>query len=78
MELMKGLAMWMMDQGGLSALRWRTMTARLINSQSTLKLCGYLLLQLNPYESTGPDGIHSRILKLMADIIAKSLQRGLS
>lgn len=28
-----------MDPGGLSALSWRSMTGRMINSQSTLKLC---------------------------------------
>lgn len=30
---------WVMGQGSLSALSWRTMTERIINSQFTLELC---------------------------------------
>ncbi|KAJ7396227.1 hypothetical protein BTVI_147035 [Pitangus sulphuratus] len=32
-----------------------------------------LLLQLDPYKTMGPDGIHPRILKELSDVIAKSL-----
>lgn len=32
-----------------------------------------LLLQLDPYKSMGPDGIHPRVLKELADIIARTL-----
>ncbi|KAJ7406231.1 RNA-directed DNA polymerase from mobile element jockey [Willisornis vidua] len=45
------------------------MTVRIISSQSTLKL----LLRLDPYKSMGPDGIHSRIFKELADVITKPL-----
>ncbi|KAF4796459.1 hypothetical protein TURU_083970 [Turdus rufiventris] len=37
------------------------------------KLVQDLLLQLDPYNSMGPDGIHPRILKDLADVIAKPL-----
>ncbi|KAJ7426629.1 hypothetical protein WISP_14150 [Willisornis vidua] len=33
----------------------------------------YLLLQLDPYKSVGPDEIHSRIPKELADAITKPL-----
>ena len=32
-----------------------------------------LLLHLDPYKSTGPDGIHPRVLKELADAIAGPL-----
>ncbi|KFO96513.1 RNA-directed DNA polymerase from mobile element jockey, partial [Calypte anna] len=32
-----------------------------------------LLLQLDPYKSMGPDGIHPRILREVADIICRPL-----
>lgn len=36
-------------------------------------IVGDLLVQLDPYESMEPDGIHLRILKELADVIAKPL-----
>ncbi|KAJ7420929.1 hypothetical protein WISP_45802 [Willisornis vidua] len=33
----------------------------------------YLLLQLDPNKSMGPGGIHPRIVKELADIVAKPL-----
>ncbi|KAJ7405416.1 solute carrier family 12 member 2 [Willisornis vidua] len=47
------------------------MTVRMINSQSTLKLRGDLLLQLDPYKYMEPDGIHPRTLKELADVTTK-------
>lgn len=32
-----------------------------------------LLLQLDALKSMGPDGIHSRVLKMLADVITRSL-----
>lgn len=62
----------MMDQGGLNALSWRIITE---NHQLTvnLELVQDLLLQLDPYKSIRPDGIPRRILKELADVIAKHL-----
>ncbi|KAJ7404667.1 RNA-directed DNA polymerase from mobile element jockey [Willisornis vidua] len=50
-----------------------TMTARLINSQSTLKVCKDLLLQLDPYKSMGSEEIRLRILKDLTDANTKPL-----
>ncbi|KAJ7409086.1 RNA-directed DNA polymerase from mobile element jockey [Willisornis vidua] len=61
-----------MNQGGLSALRWKTDCE---NDQFSIdpEILWDLLLQLDPHKSTGPDGIHSRILEQLADVIAKPL-----
>ncbi|KAJ7424369.1 hypothetical protein BTVI_06585 [Pitangus sulphuratus] len=59
-----------MDQGGLSALSWRSMTVRMIISQLTLKFV-WDLLQLDPCKSMGLDVIHPRILRELSDVIAK-------
>ncbi|TRZ18900.1 hypothetical protein HGM15179_008194 [Zosterops borbonicus] len=32
-----------------------------------------LLLQLDPYKSMGPNGIHTRILRVLTDVISKTL-----
>lgn len=54
----------MMDQGGLSALSWRTVTVGMSNSQPTPRQQD-LLLHMDAYKSMGPDGIHLRILKML-------------
>ncbi|KAJ7400019.1 hypothetical protein BTVI_109453 [Pitangus sulphuratus] len=38
-----------------------------------LEIVWDLLLQLDPYKSMGPDGIHARILKDLADVITQPL-----
>ncbi|KAJ7417868.1 hypothetical protein WISP_62321 [Willisornis vidua] len=58
----------------VSALSWRTMTARMIRSQLTLKLRGIFCSRLDPYRAyTGPDGINPRILNELADVVLKPL-----
>ncbi|KAJ7421823.1 hypothetical protein WISP_41053 [Willisornis vidua] len=42
-------------------------------TQQTEEMVRDLLLQLDPYKSLGPDGIHPRILKELAGVIIKSL-----
>ncbi|KAJ7399324.1 RNA-directed DNA polymerase from mobile element jockey [Pitangus sulphuratus] len=61
----------MMHQGGLSALSWRTIYCQ--NDQLLLnpEIVWDLLLQLDPYKSTGLDGVHPRMLKELAGIITK-------
>uniref|UniRef100_A0A8B9CHE2 Reverse transcriptase domain-containing protein n=1 Tax=Anser brachyrhynchus TaxID=132585 RepID=A0A8B9CHE2_9AVES len=62
----------MMGFGTQSALSWRTMTVG--NKLSTdPERVWDLLLHLDPYKSMGLDGIHPRVLKELADIIAGPL-----
>lgn len=54
----------MMDQRGLSALSWRTVTLKMSNFQLTPKQQD-LLLHMDACKSMGPHGTHVRILKML-------------
>ncbi|PKU36241.1 rna-directed dna polymerase from mobile element hypothetical protein [Limosa lapponica baueri] len=55
------------------ALGWRTMTGVMDKLPFGFELVWDLLLQLNAHKSMGPNGIHPRVLKELADVILRSL-----
>ncbi|GAB0194946.1 sorting nexin-12 [Grus japonensis] len=63
----------MMGPGTPGALCWKTVTGGKINCQPTMKLVQDLLLQLDAHKSMGPDGIHPRVLKELANVIVGPL-----
>ncbi|KAJ7405017.1 RNA-directed DNA polymerase from mobile element jockey [Willisornis vidua] len=65
-----------MDQGDLSASSWTATTVRMMKFQSLgfqSDIVRDLLLQLGPYKSMEPGGIHPRIFKELDDVITKPL-----